>query len=152
MKPRLMCSTTLSASTIRNVGTTHRISESRGVRNAGGISLGACQQNRVQAIVPQLMKNGFPGKGKGGRTIWHLLPAPGIKGQGRFLGSIEDERRLFYVAVTRSQKHLHLTGAVHKNNRLYKEPSIFWNDVLEIKICEAPTSGLFEKKARQTYA
>src|SRR5580692_7367649 len=32
-----------------------RISESRGVRNAGGISLGACQQNRVQAnrLTPQ---------------------------------------------------------------------------------------------------
>ena len=102
-------------------------------------------------FVPQLMKNWFPGKGKGGRTIWHLLPAPGIKGQGRFLGSIEDERRLFYVAVTRSQKHLHLTGAVHKNNRLYKEPSIFWNDVLELKyVKRRPQDYSKRKRAKPT--
>lgn len=84
-------------------------------------------------FVPQLMRNRFPPKGKGGRTIWHLLPTAGVRGFQRFLGSLEDERRLFYVAVTRSQKHLHLTGASHANNQLYKQPSEFWTDVLESK-------------------
>jgi ATP-dependent DNA helicase UvrD/PcrA len=82
-------------------------------------------------FVPQLMRNRFPTKGKGGRTIWHLLPSNGIVDQSRFLNSLEDERRLFYVAITRSQKHLHLTGAPHPSNRLYKHPSDFWNEVLE---------------------
>ena len=84
-------------------------------------------------FVPQLVKNRFPPKGKGGRTVWHLLPSGGIEGQQRFLGSWEDERRLFYVAVTRSQKHLHMTCARHPSNRLYKEPSDFWHDILESK-------------------
>jgi DNA helicase II / ATP-dependent DNA helicase PcrA len=84
-------------------------------------------------FVPQLVKNRFPSKGKGGRNIWHLLPAAGIEGQTRFLGSLEDERRLFYVAVTRSQKHLHLTGALHPDNQLYQQISEFWQDVLESK-------------------
>ena len=95
-------------------------------------------------FVPQLVKNRFPSKGKGGRTIWHLLPQAGVVGQTRFLGSLEDERRLFYVAVTRSQKHLHLTGALHPNNRLYKQPSEFWNDVLEFEICQASPARLLK--------
>ena len=47
----------------------------------------------------------------GGRNVWHLLPRAGIEGQARYEGTIEDERRLFYVAMTRSQKFLHLTWA-----------------------------------------
>ena len=49
------------------------------------------------------------GEPHGGRSVWHLIPRSGIKRQARYDGSIEDERRLFYVAVTRSQKFLHLT-------------------------------------------
>lgn len=94
-------------------------------------------------FVPQLLRNRFPSKGKGGRTIWHLLPDTGIVDQARFLGSLEDERRLFYVAVTRSQKHLHMTAGVHPNNQLYKHPSVFWNDVLESK---------YVKRRRQDYS
>ena len=41
--PGLTCSTTSNAS-LHN-----RLQESRGVRDAGGISLGCCQPNRVQA-------------------------------------------------------------------------------------------------------
>jgi DNA helicase-2/ATP-dependent DNA helicase PcrA len=39
-------------------------------------------------FVPQLMKNRFPSKGKGGRNVWHLLPPAGVIGQQRFLGSL----------------------------------------------------------------
>ena len=49
----------------------------------------------------------------------------------RYDGSKDDERRLFYVAMTRSMKFLHMTWAPikGKNNR-YVKKSEFWDDVL----------------------
>ncbi|MGE3992656.1 ATP-dependent helicase [Pseudorhodoplanes sp.] len=84
-------------------------------------------------FVPQLVQNYFPAAGRGGRNVWHLVPAPSVSGQTRFRGSVEDERRLFYVAVTRSQKHLHLTTAPTPGSKRYVKPSSFWYDVLESK-------------------
>jgi DNA helicase-2/ATP-dependent DNA helicase PcrA len=85
-------------------------------------------------LVPALVRNRFPAARIGGRGVWHLLPRAGIRGQARFEGTIEDERRLFYVAMTRSQKYLHLTWAriAGKNNR-YMAASEFWNDILASK-------------------
>ena len=85
-------------------------------------------------FVPALLRNRFPAAGVGGRNVWHLLPRDGVKGQPRFEGTIEDERRLFYVAMTRSQKFLHLTWApiAGKNNR-YASASEFWDDILASK-------------------
>ncbi len=84
-------------------------------------------------FVPELVRNHFPAPRRGGRTVWHLIPAQSVAGQSRFRGSEEDERRLFYVAVTRSQKHLHLTTAPTPGSTRYAAPSVFWNDVLESK-------------------
>jgi DNA helicase-2/ATP-dependent DNA helicase PcrA len=81
-------------------------------------------------FVPALLKNRFPSKKQGGRSVWHLLPRAGVPGQPRFEGSIEDERRLFYVAMTRSQKFLHLTWAPVPANQLFRKKSEFWDDVL----------------------
>jgi DNA helicase-2/ATP-dependent DNA helicase PcrA len=85
-------------------------------------------------FVPALLRNRFPAARIGGRGVWHFLPRAGIRGQARFEGTIEDERRLFYVAMTRSQKYLHLTWApiAGKNNR-YAAASDFWNNVLASK-------------------
>jgi DNA helicase-2/ATP-dependent DNA helicase PcrA len=85
-------------------------------------------------FMPALLRNRFPAARIGGRGVWHLLPRAGIRGQARFEGTIEDERRLFYVAMTRSQKFLHLTWAPipGKNNR-YAVASEFWNDILVSK-------------------
>src|ERR1700675_4550741 len=85
-------------------------------------------------FVPALIRNRFPAAGVGGRGVWHLLPRNGVLPQSRFEGSIEDERRLFYVAMTRCQKFLHLTWAPieGKNNR-YASASQFWDDVLASK-------------------
>ena len=84
-------------------------------------------------FVPALLKNRFPAKKPGGRTVWHLLPRAGIKGQARFEGTLEDERRLFYVAMTRSQKFLQLTWAPVPGNQLFQKRSQFWDDVLKSK-------------------
>jgi len=85
-------------------------------------------------FVPALLRNRFPAARIGGRGVWHLLPRAGILGQARFEGTIEDERRLFYVAMTRSQKFLHLTWApiAGLNNR-YARESEFWTNVLASK-------------------
>lgn len=85
-------------------------------------------------FIPALLKNRFPSVIAGGKSVWHLIPAEGVQGQNRFAGSIEDERRLFYVAMTRSQKFLFMTYAPipGKNNR-YAKKSVFWDDVLVSK-------------------
>lgn len=84
-------------------------------------------------FVPALLKNRFPAKKPGGRSVWHLLPRVGIKGQARYEGTVEDERRLFYVAMTRSQKFLHMTWAPVPGNQLFQRVSPFWDDVLVSK-------------------
>jgi DNA helicase-2/ATP-dependent DNA helicase PcrA len=85
-------------------------------------------------FLPALLRNRFPAPRIGGPNVWHLLPRAGVKGQPRYEGTIEDERRLFYVAMTRSQKFLHATWApvAGKNNR-YIRASEFWNDILVSK-------------------
>ena len=81
-------------------------------------------------FVPALLRNRFPAKKPGGRNVWHLIPRAGIKGQERYEGTLEDERRLFYVAMTRSQKFLHLTWAPVPGNQLFQKRSQFWDDIL----------------------
>ena len=85
-------------------------------------------------FIPALLRNRFPAAGVGGRSVWHLIPKDGIQDQARFDGGIEDERRLFYVAMTRSQKFLYLTWAPipGKNNR-YRQASDFWDNILASK-------------------
>ena len=94
-------------------------------------------------FIPQLVKNRFPAKGGGGRTAWHLLPDTAFDNAARYKGGIEDERRLFYVAVTRAQKFLHLSWAPHDGNRTAQAPSDFFNEVLASK---------YVKRRRQDYA
>jgi DNA helicase-2/ATP-dependent DNA helicase PcrA len=97
-------------------------------------------------FVPALLKNRFPAKRPGGRNVWHLLPRNGIKGQARFEGTIEDERRLFYVAMTRSQKFLHLTWAPIPGNQLSQKRSQFWDDVLASKYVKRRTPDYSTRK------
>lgn len=80
-------------------------------------------------FVPALIKNRFPSKRQGGRSIWHLIPRAGVRGQPRYEGTIEDERRLFYVAMTRAQKFLHMTYAPVPGNQLYQRESEFIDNV-----------------------
>ena len=80
-------------------------------------------------FLPALLRNRFP-PSKRRNGIWDLIPSEVIKNAERYNGSIEDERRLFYVAMTRSKKFLHLAWAPieGKGNR-YARGSEFWNDI-----------------------
>lgn len=80
-------------------------------------------------FIPQMLRNRFPSKKQGGRSPWHLIPRTAIQNQSRYEGSVEDERRLFYVAMTRSQKFLHITAAAVPGNQLYQKASEFLDDV-----------------------
>ncbi|HEY0093179.1 MAG TPA: PD-(D/E)XK nuclease family protein, partial [Archangium sp.] len=61
--------------------------------------------------------------------------------------SLEDERRLFYVAMTRSQKFLYMTWAPieGKGNR-YTRPSEFWEGILESKFVTRRAPGFSNRK------
>ena len=97
-------------------------------------------------FVPALLKNRFPAKKPGGRTEWHLLPREGVKRQARFEGTIEDERRLFYVAMTRSQKFLHFTWAPVPGHRWFQLQSEFWDDILVSKYVKRKRSDYSARK------
>lgn len=78
-------------------------------------------------FVPGLNKNYLPIKKPGGKQIWHYIDREWIKDQARYEGGTEDERRLFYVAITRSQKYLFITRS--KENQLYQKESEFAKEI-----------------------
>jgi DNA helicase-2/ATP-dependent DNA helicase PcrA len=84
-------------------------------------------------FVPQLVRNRFPSRAAGGRTAWHLIPDTAFDNAARYRGGVEDERRLFYVAVTRAQKFLHMSWAPHAGNQAARAPSDFYTEVLASK-------------------
>jgi DNA helicase-2/ATP-dependent DNA helicase PcrA len=62
-------------------------------------------------FIPGMNRNYLPTSKMGGKSVWHHLPKTLIQGQQRYEGGIEDERRLLYVAITRSQKFLFISRA-----------------------------------------
>jgi DNA helicase II / ATP-dependent DNA helicase PcrA len=94
-------------------------------------------------FIPQLVRNRFPSIGSRGRTPWHLIPVAAFKNAERYKGTESDERRLFYVAITRAQKFLHMTWAPTEGNSHAQRPSGFLDEVRE---------SLYVKRSRQEYA
>lgn len=102
----------------------------------GGADGGYAQPDAVQILtvhrakglqwpavfVPALQRNRFPSRRQGGRNIWHIIPRTAVASPERYDGSVEDETRLFYVAVTRSEKYLYCTFAPGTSNQ-YANPS-----------------------------
>lgn len=99
-------------------------------------------------FIPQIVKNRFPAKGGGGRTAWHLLPADAFNNAARYRGGEEDERRLFYVALTRVQKFLHMSWAPHNGNRTAQQPSDFFNEVLASKYVKRRNQDYTDRQRR----
>ena len=80
-------------------------------------------------FVPAILGNRFPSKKQGGRSVWHVIPRDVVKGADRYDGGIESERRLFYVALTRSKKYLFGSWAPVPGNQLYSRPSEFFQEL-----------------------
>ena len=60
-------------------------------------------------FLPQLMKREFPVSNMGGKKYWHILGGVFEEHKDKYQSDLEDERKLFYVAVTRAKKNLYMT-------------------------------------------
>lgn len=99
-------------------------------------------------FIPGLNKNYLPAKKPGGLNEWHFLPKTLIRHQERYEGTVEDERRLFYVALTRPQKYLFISRAPDLNNQLYRKPSEFVQEILEADDIIVSTVPDYKKKKK----
>jgi DNA helicase-2/ATP-dependent DNA helicase PcrA len=77
-------------------------------------------------FIPCLRSNRFPSKRHGGLGLFHVIPEAAIADADRYRGTVEDETRLFYVAVTRAQKYLFVSFSPGQN-KLYKKRSDFFD-------------------------
>lgn len=59
-------------------------------------------------FLPNLEQGEFPAAGSGGKKYWHVLGGCFAENRDRYASDVEDERKLFYVAVTRAKRHLFL--------------------------------------------
>lgn len=78
-------------------------------------------------FVPCLRNNRFPAKRQGGLGLFHVIPDSAVASPDRYRGTVADETRLFYVAVTRAQKHLFVTFSPVATNQLYRRRSQFFD-------------------------
>ena len=100
--------------------------------------------------VPALQEGRFPSLVKSwGRTRWHLIPRRLVSEAQRYDSGVEDERRLFYVAITRAAKHLHCTWSPSSEQECLRQPSRFLRELAHsdyVLTCE-PRPMLIEKLA-----
>ncbi len=80
-------------------------------------------------FIPALQRSRFPSSFRPA-DVWQLIPEDAVPGAERYDGSIEDERRLFYVAMTRSKKFLHFSWAPRASKGWYSKKSEFWDDAI----------------------
>jgi DNA helicase-2/ATP-dependent DNA helicase PcrA len=78
-------------------------------------------------FAPCMRRNRFPSKRQGGLNLLHIIPAGSVHDSDRYRGSMEDERRLFYVAATRAQKYFCVSFSPGASN-LYGQRSEFFDD------------------------
>jgi DNA helicase-2/ATP-dependent DNA helicase PcrA len=81
-------------------------------------------------FVPCLRRNRFPSKRQGGLGLFHVIPDTAVAEADRYRGTVEDETRLFYVAVTRAQKYLSLSFSPGPN-QLYRSRSALFDHCTE---------------------
>lgn len=76
-------------------------------------------------FLPSLQRNRFPSPKQGGKGVWHVIPRESVGNADRYDGTVPDERRLFYVGLTRSKKHLFCSWAPVPGSKRYQKPSQF---------------------------
>jgi DNA helicase-2/ATP-dependent DNA helicase PcrA len=79
-------------------------------------------------FVPCLRQNRFPSRRQGGRSVWHLIPEDCVANADGYKGTVEDERRLFYVALTRAERYLLCTWAPIPDNKQQRRVSQFFRE------------------------
>lgn len=78
-------------------------------------------------FLPGLNKNYLPTSQPTGKQVWHHIDRNLIVDSERYFPSTEDERRLMYVAVTRSKKFLLLSRA--PDGRMQGAESVFGSEI-----------------------
>ncbi|MBK8905439.1 MAG: ATP-dependent helicase [Anaerolineaceae bacterium] len=78
-------------------------------------------------FVPCLRRNRFPSRRVGGRQVWHVIPETAVPNVDRYKGTVEDERRLYYVAITRAERYLFQSWSPGTSNQ-YQRVSQFWQE------------------------
>lgn len=99
-------------------------------------------------FIPGLNRNYLPMKRPGGKQVWHYIDINMIKDGDRYKGNEEDERRLMYVAITRSQKFLFASRAPVTGNRLYQKESKFGKEIRLSEYYMQSKSRNFEERER----
>lgn len=65
-------------------------------------------------FLPDLMEKEFPVGNLGGKKYWQVLGGTFEEHKDRYQNDMEDERKLFYVAVTRAKERLYMTYELSK--------------------------------------
>lgn len=60
-------------------------------------------------FLPELMEREFPVGNMGGKKYWQVLGGVFEENKDKYRSDFEDERKLFYVAVTRAKQNLYMT-------------------------------------------
>lgn len=92
-------------------------------------------------FVPCLRRNRFPSRRQGGLNLFHVIPESAVPDADRYRGTNDDERRLFYVAVTRAQKYLYLSFSPGSSSQ-YAKPSEFMAEVTAVPFVSTSDNGL----------
>lgn len=78
-------------------------------------------------FIPGLNKNYLPTSQPTGKQVWHFIDRNLIVDVDRYFPKIEDERRLMYVALTRSKKFIFISRA--PDGRMQGVESVFGSEV-----------------------
>ena len=93
-------------------------------------------------FLPCMRANRFPAKRQGGLGLFHVIPEAAVSDADRYRGTVDDETRLFYVAITRAQKYLFVSFSPVEGNRLYRRRSVFFDHCTELMWFSTKDSGL----------
>ena len=101
-------------------------------------------------FVPCLRANRFPSRRQGGRSVWSIIDESGVANAERYKGTVEDERRLFYVALTRAEKYLFCTWGPIPGNQQQRRVSDFFTDLTgsEFVLGKDPMKALSRSKPK----
>ncbi len=78
-------------------------------------------------FIPGLNKNYLPTSQPTGKQVWHFIDKALIRDYDRYFPHVEDERRLMYVAITRSKKFLIVSRA--PDGKQQQKESIFGSEI-----------------------
>lgn len=78
-------------------------------------------------FIPGLNKNYLPSNQPTGKQVWHFIDKSHVVDVDRYFPREEDERRLLYVAITRSKKYLLMSRA--PDGRMQGKESLFGAEI-----------------------